>query len=216
MSRRAGPKIVVDQLLKPGAVDVVSLVSRNDLDIGHQECRVEPGIGDPARDIAAGDADLVQNIAMGRDDRMIGLAAQDIDDAACLIPLLVLIGEERACGRFNNPSAGGVLLQRLLQGVHEQVALRPMSKDHPKAGVYIAVLVGEWLLHRRDVGFLAAQDVEPAGRDLGLALEPPGLPHARAKFLLNLVEQRLKRPKSWYFWRLAISSAARFSAAERT
>src|SRR5207248_11369464 len=79
----------------------------------------------------------------------------------------------------------------LLQGPHEQVALRPTIEDYPKPGVYVAVLVAERLLRRRDIGFLAAQDVVPSRRDLGLALEPPGLPQARAEFLLNLLEQSL-------------------------
>src|SRR5438270_5008936 len=123
---------------------------------------------------------------------MIGLAPQNIDDAACLIPLLVLIGEERAYRSFDDPAASGVLLQRLLHGPHEQVALRPIIEDYSKPGVYVAVLVAERLLHRRDIGFLAAQDIEPPRRDLGLVLEPPGLPQARAEFLLNLLEQRIE------------------------
>jgi hypothetical protein len=77
----------VDQVLKPGAVDVVQLISGDDLDICHEERRVEASIGDPARDIATRHADLVQNITMGGDGRMIGFAAQHIDDAACFIPL---------------------------------------------------------------------------------------------------------------------------------
>ena len=77
-----------------------------------------------------------------------------------LIPLLVLVGEERACGGLDDPPTSGVLLQRLLQGPHEQVALGPIVEDHAKPGVYVAVLVGERLFRRRDVGFLAAQDIE--------------------------------------------------------
>ena len=41
------------QVLELGPVDVVQLVSRDDLDIRHEERRVYPGIGDPPRDIAA-------------------------------------------------------------------------------------------------------------------------------------------------------------------
>jgi hypothetical protein len=40
--------------------------------------------------------------------------------------------------------------------------------------------------------FWPAQDIEPAWRDLGLAFEAPGLPQARAEFLLHLFEQRLE------------------------
>lgn len=42
------------------------------------------------------------------------------------------------------------------------------------------------------IGFLAAQDAEATRRDLGLALETPGLPYACAEVLLNLLEQRLE------------------------
>jgi hypothetical protein len=35
---------------------------------------------------------------------------------------------------------GGVLLQRLLQGAHEQVALRPVVEDHAQPGVDVAVI----------------------------------------------------------------------------
>jgi hypothetical protein len=87
----------MDQVFKPGVVNVVQLISRDDLHIRHQKRRIEAGIGDPSRDIAAGDADFVQDIAMCRDDRLIGFAPQHIDDAACLIPRVILVGEERAC-----------------------------------------------------------------------------------------------------------------------
>ena len=76
----------MDQVFKPGAVNVVQFICRNNLDIRHQEGRIEAGIRDASRDIAAGHADLVQNITIGRDGRMIGFTAQHIDDAACLIP----------------------------------------------------------------------------------------------------------------------------------
>src|SRR5258708_21924222 len=39
-------KDAMDQVFKPGAVDVVQLVSRDDLDIRHEERRLEPSIGD--------------------------------------------------------------------------------------------------------------------------------------------------------------------------
>ena len=41
--------------------------------------------GNALLNVAAGDADLVQHVAIGRDHGMVGLAAQDIDGAAGLI-----------------------------------------------------------------------------------------------------------------------------------
>jgi hypothetical protein len=178
----------MDQVFKLGAVNVVQFIRRNNLDIRHQEGWIQAGISEPPLNATPGHADLVQNITIGRDGGMIGFAAQHIDDPACLIPLLVLIGEQRAGRGLDDPAAGGVLLQRLLEGPHEQVALRPIIEDYPKPGVHVAVLVAEQLLHRRDIGFLAAQDVEPARRDLGLALKPPGLTQTGIEFLLHLLK----------------------------
>ena len=133
----------MDQVLKPGAVDVVQLVGGDDLDVGHQKRRIEPGIGDPPRNVAAGDADLVQHVAMGRDDRMIGFAAQHIDDAACLVPFFVLIGESGPAEGSVIRRPAGSLLQRPLKRPHEQIALGAVVEDHAKPGVGVAVFVGE-------------------------------------------------------------------------
>src|SRR5690606_3112366 len=70
--------------------------------------------------------------------------------------------------------------------------LGPVVEDYSETGVYVPVLVGEGLLHRRDIGFLAAQDIEPPQRDPRLTLEAPGLPQARAELLLHLLEQGLE------------------------
>jgi hypothetical protein len=115
---------------------------------------------------------------MSRDDRMVGFASQHIDDPTCFIPLLVLIGEKRTCCRLDDPTAGRVFLQRPLKGPHEQVALGPVIEDHAKPGIRVPVFVGEGLFRRRNIGLLAAQDIEPARRDLGLALKFLGVPQA--------------------------------------
>ena len=61
-----GTEDAVDQVFKLGPVDVGELVGRDDLHVRHEECRVEPSVGDPSRDVAAGHADLVQNIRGAR------------------------------------------------------------------------------------------------------------------------------------------------------
>ena len=59
-------------------------------------------------------------------------------------------------------------------------------------GVDIAVLIDTRLLHRRDIGFLTAKDVKPAGCDLRLAFEPAGLPQTGTKLLLHLLKERFE------------------------
>ena len=82
--------------LKPGAVDIIQLVGGDDLDICHEERRVEASVDQTTRDIATRHADLVQEIAMGGNRGMIGLAPQHIDNAARRVPFLILIGKQRA------------------------------------------------------------------------------------------------------------------------
>jgi hypothetical protein len=54
-----------------GRMDFVELVGRYKLDIGHQEGRLEPGSSDPVFDAHVGNADLVHQVAVLRDERMI-------------------------------------------------------------------------------------------------------------------------------------------------
>ena len=143
----------MDQVLKPGAVDVEQLVGGDDFDIGHEEGRVELRIGEAARNVTAGHADFVQHVAVGRDGWMFGLAAQHIDNAAGLVPFLIVIGEQRAGRRLDNPPSGGVLLQRLLKRPHEKIALGAVVEDHTKAGVDIAMFIDRGLFHSCDIGF---------------------------------------------------------------
>jgi hypothetical protein len=64
-----------------------------------------------------------------------------------------LVGEQRAGGLVDYPPSGGILLKRLLKGAHEQVAFCAVVEDDAKPGVDVAVLVGGWLIHCRDVCF---------------------------------------------------------------
>src|SRR3546814_10750869 len=62
---------VVDQVFELHAVDVVERVGGDDLHVRQQKGRVQSGIGDALGDIAAGDADLVQHLAVGCDGRVV-------------------------------------------------------------------------------------------------------------------------------------------------
>src|SRR3546814_1625873 len=61
------------------ASNVVGRVGRYDFHIGHEKGRVQLRIGNTSRYVTAGHADLVQQIAIGSDKRVVGLAAKDID-----------------------------------------------------------------------------------------------------------------------------------------
>ena len=77
-----GFKKAVDQVFEFGAGDVVEFIRSDDLDICHKEGRIEFGVGNPALHTAAGDADLVHDIAISGDDGVVRFTAQHIDRAA--------------------------------------------------------------------------------------------------------------------------------------
>src|SRR5690606_16727088 len=147
----------VNKVFEPASGDVVQLVGGDDLHVGHEEGRIEAGIRDPSRNVATGDADLVEDGSVRRNDRVVRLAAQDIDNTARLVALLARVGEEGAGGGLDDPPAGGVLLQGLLEGAQEKVALGAVVEDDAKARVYLALIVREGLLHRGDECFLATE-----------------------------------------------------------
>ncbi len=67
-------------------------------------------IGDPARDVAARDSDLVQDTAMSDVMLMLEFTPEHVDETACLVPFLVLTGEERSSQGLHDAPSGGVLL----------------------------------------------------------------------------------------------------------
>jgi len=97
--KTGGAEDPMDQVFKPRTVDVKQLVGGDGLDLGHEEGRIELGIGKAAGNVAAGHADLVQDVTVSRDGRVVGLAAQHIDDTAGLVPFLIVI--RRWCGEPN-------------------------------------------------------------------------------------------------------------------
>ena len=66
---------------------------------------------------------------------MVGLAAQDIDRAACLIAVVVLIGEQRPGDGIGDPPSRLVVVKRPLKRAHEQIALGAVVEDDAQAGV---------------------------------------------------------------------------------
>ncbi len=58
----------MDQILQPAAGNVIKLVGSDDLDVRHEEGWIEAGVGDPARDVSSGYADLMQDGPISRDD----------------------------------------------------------------------------------------------------------------------------------------------------
>ena len=74
-------------------VDVIELVGSDDFHFGHQEGRVQVSVCDACVDLASRDANLVQNIAISGDKRMVRFAPQNIDRATCQIIVVVFICE---------------------------------------------------------------------------------------------------------------------------
>ncbi len=85
----------VDQVFKPGLVDVVELIGRHNLDRRHEEGRLKVRTGNPLLDTQCGHANLVHEVPVLRHHWMIRLAAQDIDRAGGAIAFFgVLISVE--------------------------------------------------------------------------------------------------------------------------
>src|SRR3546814_6988111 len=61
----------MDQIFELHAINVVERVGRYDFHIGHEKGRVQLRIGNTSRYVTAGHADLVQQIAIGSDKRVV-------------------------------------------------------------------------------------------------------------------------------------------------
>jgi len=57
----------------------------------------------------------MKNIAVCRDERMIGFAPQDIDRAARFIALGIIMCEQRSCDGISDPPSRLVFVQRPLK-----------------------------------------------------------------------------------------------------
>src|SRR3546814_13682677 len=80
------------------AINVVERVGRYDIYIGHEKGRVQLRIGNTSRYVTAGNAALVQQIAIGSDRRVAGLAARDMDCPARNILFVAFVGKKRDSG----------------------------------------------------------------------------------------------------------------------
>src|SRR5437588_240201 len=116
----------MDEILELAAVNVVEFVRRGDLDISHQEGRVEFRVHEAPRHVAARYSDLVQNIAIGRHDWMVGLAAEHIDGPTSFITVGSLIGKKWPCSWVRDTSPGFILVKGPVQRPAKQVALGPI------------------------------------------------------------------------------------------
>jgi len=105
----------VDEVFELRAADVVEFVGCHNLCVGHQEGRVEFRVGDAPCHVAAGDPYLVQNVAMGCDGRVVGLAPRDINRPTCLIAFYAFTGKERTRNGVGDASPRVILVQRALQ-----------------------------------------------------------------------------------------------------
>jgi hypothetical protein len=106
----------VKQVLHSRAVDACQLVGGNHLDLRQKVRGVMLGVRDAGLYLAAGHADLVDQVAVLRDIGMIGQRAQDIDRAALDIIGLELTAEGHLPAlRRDQPPRGGVVVERALK-----------------------------------------------------------------------------------------------------
>ena len=77
-------KHAVNQVLKLDAVEIVELVGGDYFNVGQEKSWVYAGVGEAGINPAASDANLVQDISVRGDYRIVGLAAQNVDDAEYL------------------------------------------------------------------------------------------------------------------------------------
>ena len=137
-------------------------------------------------------ANLVYQIAVGRDGGIFGLASQHINRARCLIVFSKLVREKRTGNRIGNSSARFVLVQRSLKRAHEHIAFGAIVENHAKTRVGAPLGVCEHVANFGDVSFLPANDKPATWPDLRLQLEWACFPNARLNVLLKLLKERLE------------------------
>ena len=100
-----------------------------------------------------------------------------------------MVGKERAGGCLGDPSTRLVFVERALKRAPEHVVLRAVVEDHAEPGILVAILLCEHFPHFCDIGFLTADDEEPARGNLRLSLEGPRFANASVEFSLKLIEE---------------------------
>jgi len=86
-------KYLMDQILKPRAINVKQLVGNNNLDISHEKSWIMLRMGKATCNISASHADLMQHVAVGGNKRIVGFTAKDIDGAARYIFIIAFMSE---------------------------------------------------------------------------------------------------------------------------
>ena len=84
----------MQQVLKLGPVDIKQLIGRDDFDVSHQKCRLQTSASDTLFHTDIRDADLVNDIAVCSNDRVVGFASENINNAAGLIIVSSLTPKE--------------------------------------------------------------------------------------------------------------------------
>lgn len=71
----------MNEPLQLASLYVEELVFSDDLHVCHQESRLKARASDPVLDLHTGDPNFVHQVTMFGDQRMVGLAPQDVDRA---------------------------------------------------------------------------------------------------------------------------------------
>src|SRR3546814_17221136 len=92
-----------------------------------------------SRYVSSCHADLVQQIAIGSDKRVVGLAAKDIDCPARNLLFVAFVGKQRASGWLCDAPPSLIFIECPLQRAESQIAFRPVVVDDAHAHVNFTV-----------------------------------------------------------------------------
>ena len=83
----------MENVFQLNPIDVEELVRCNNIHVGHKERRVQLRVGEARPNLATRDTDLMQDLSIGGNYRMVGFATQNIDRAACKVIFGRFLGE---------------------------------------------------------------------------------------------------------------------------
>ena len=187
----------VQQLLELEAVDVGQLPGRHHLDPRQQEGRVLRGVRDALLHAPAGHAELVDRLAVRREEGLVGSASKGVDEARAHVALVELAGGEqrRRGGVGGEDAAAGVVLVRASEASGAAAATGCRCRRRPGAACRGCRCRRRSLRRSRPPAPFGRR--ARRGRPPGCGVRSPRLegrrhPHARRQLGLHRLEPRLE------------------------
>ena len=192
-SNRAAPKSLCRRRLERVPVDIQQFEFPDDFHVGQKIGRVFLGVGNAAFHVASGHADLVNEIAVLRDEGMFRLAPEHVNVTRRQIALVFIVRKKRPEARLGDDAAAGlVLVQGPLQGTEQKVALCAVVVNDSQSAVRPAIVADKTLAQVGNHDFLAVEDEVVAFGDLRILLVLYGLPFTRLQFALHIFKERFE------------------------